>query len=244
MVQAYFRRCWLGLVGVVMAVPDTGALAGGCTSIIDKAERLMVVTASNIDQPAALLETFERASPGQPWHRVGGLRTAVVGKNGLAWGAGYREMAAPSEPLKREGDLRSPIGIYPLGATFGFDAADYPGHMKLEMGRHICVEEPNSQSYGRIIDKSIVEAGVKFDEMAAEQLYRKGVVVDYPADAINKAGSCIFIHVWRAPGKGTAGCVALDEADVGDLRAWASEGPAAIAILTSAVKARFKGCLP
>ena len=37
--------------------------------------------------------------------------------------------------------------------------------------------------------------------MRATLLYRRGLVVDYPTDAANKAGSCIFIHVWRRPGE-------------------------------------------
>lgn len=220
------------------------ALAAQCSAAMQAAERLIVVTVANEDGPSAIIERFERAAPDQPWLAVGGMLQAVVGKKGAAWGAGYRELANTGEPLKREGDLKSPMGIYWLGATFGFDEATYPGHMKLELGRHLCVEDPRSQSYGRIVDSSVVEKGAGFDEMAVEKLYRKGVVVDYPADAANKAGSCIFIHVWRGPGKGTAGCVALDEANVADLQAWTSEKPSAIAILTPAAKARFGACLP
>ena len=236
--------CFALIAMQVFNMERNGAIASECPAALRAAERLVMVTVANEDGPAAIVERFERATPVQPWRAVGALLPAVVGKKGVAWGAGYRELADAGEPLKQEGDLKSPMGIYALGATFGFEAASYPGHMKLEMGRHICVEEPRSQSYGRIVDSSAVEKGIKFDEMAAEKLYRKGVIVDYPADAANKAGSCIFIHVWREPGKGTAGCVALNEGDVGDLQGWASEKPTAIAILTPAAKSRFEGCLP
>ena len=236
----------LAALGVMMTAygGTERAHAESCPPGVANALRLVMVSVADANAPMALLETFERATPGDPWRSVGPLRPAVVGKYGVAWGAGFREMAAPGEPLKREGDLRSPMGIYALGATFGFDQTPLPGHMTLAMERHVCVEEPKSKSYGRIVDSSEVEAGVKYDQMAAEPLYRKGMVVDYPADAANMAGSCIFIHVWREPGKGTAGCVALDENDVMDLRAWASETPSAIAILTADAKGRFKGCLP
>lgn len=224
-----------------LALPAT---AEPCPAALATAHRLVVVTAPDVNAPAAMLETFERDDPTTPWRPIGGLRNAVVGLKGLAWGAGFRHLAADGEPLKQEGDKRSPMGIYSIAAPFGDDDQTLPGYMKLELGRHVCVEEPRSQSYGRIVPSSAVEKGVKFDEMAKEMLYRRGVVVDYPADAANKAGSCIFIHVWRLPGKGTAGCVALDETDVTELRAWAVEKPTAIAIFSVAAKARFASCLP
>lgn len=244
------RRCvrWLVVVllvaNMMMGRAMDAAKAAGCPDSLARSVRLMVVTVGDKNQPVAVLETFERRRSTDRWRVVGTLRPAVVGKNGVAWGAGFREFAQAGDMLKSEGDLRSPMGIYALGRSFGFDAAPLPGHMTLTLRRHVCVEEPRSQSYGRIVDSATVEAGVKYDQMAAEPLYRKGLVVDYPADAANAAGSCIFIHVWREPGVGTAGCVALDELDVGELRTWASGAPGAIAILTPDAKMRFAGCLP
>lgn len=220
------------------------ARAASCPTGLADALRLVVVTVADINRPDAIVETFERAAVDAPWLAAGGLRQAVVGLNGVAWGAGFRHFASDGELLKQEGDRRSPMGIFAVGAPFGSDVQSLPGYMKLEAGRHICVEEPQSRSYSQIVESSAVEKGVKYDEMAAEPLYRRGFVVDYPADAANKAGSCIFLHVWRQPNKGTAGCVAMDEGDVADLRAWVSEKRTAIAILTPAAKARFQGCLP
>lgn len=228
----------------VLGAMMSPATADSCPASLTSALRLVVVTAADMNAPAAMLETFEREGSVAPWRPVGGLRNAVVGLKGLAWGAGFRHLAADGEPLKQEGDKRSPMGIYTIGAPFGADDQMLPGYMKLELGRHVCVEEPSSESYGRIVPASAVGKGVKYDEMAKEVLYRRGVVIDYPADAANKAGSCIFIHVWRQPGKGTAGCVALDEADVATLRTWTVEKPSAIAILSAAAKARFAACLP
>jgi D-alanyl-D-alanine dipeptidase len=226
------------------SIDTRDAHAQACPAALQHALRLVLVTGNDPNAPQALIETFERASPAEIWRSVGGMRQAVIGAKGVAWGAGYRHLARAGEPLKQEGDKRSPMGIYAFGAPFGADAQNLPGYMQLEKGRHLCIEEPKSRSYGRIVDKTVVEPGVKYDEMAAEKLYRRGVVVDYPADAANKAGSCIFIHIWRQPGKGTAGCVALDEQSVADLRSWVSEQPSAIAILTPAAKQHFAACLP
>jgi hypothetical protein len=43
-------------------------------------------------------------------------------------------------------------------------------------------------------------------------MYRRGLLVDYPTNIAARAGSCIFIHVWRAPDRGTGGCVSMPEA--------------------------------
>ena len=64
-------------------------------------------------------------------------------------------------------------------------------------------------------------------------MYRRGLVVDYPTDARKMAGSCIFIHVWRSPTTGTAGCVAMPEPRVEALQDFAADG-AVIAVLPQA----------
>lgn len=55
-------------------------------------------------------------------------------------------------------------------------------------------------------------------------------------------GSCIFVHVWRGPGKGTVGCVGLPEAKVVELQASLQPG-AAIAILPRDAARGFEACL-
>ncbi len=74
-------------------------------------------------------------------------------------------------------------------------------------------------------------------------MYRRGLLVDYPTDARRQAGSCIFIHVWRSPTTGTAGCVAVPEPRVEALQDFA-EGGAVLAILPRGALDRLKGCLP
>ncbi len=242
--EAQMRKLLVGVLAMMAAASHQGVRADQCPDVLANAAQLILVTPMGADQANAIAETFVRSAHGQAWRPVGGMRSAVVGLKGVAWGAGFRHFAMPGEPLKQEGDKRSPMGIYAMGPTFGFEEADYPGHLKLQTDQHICVEEPGAVNYGRIVPRGEVGEGVKFDQMRSEQLYRKGLVVNYPADSANKAGSCIFVHVWRQPGKGTAGCVALDEADVADLQAWASAAPTAIAILTAEARARFTSCLP
>lgn len=230
---------------LLMAIPSsTPVQAGRCPAALESATRLVVVRTADMDATSATLETFERPSTAEAWRPAGGLREAVVGLKGLAWGTQFTHLARPGEPIKQEGDRRSPAGIYAIGAPFGFAPSDEPGYMQLATDQHMCVEDASSPLYGRIVPRSQMPKTLKADQMAAEPLYRTGIVVDYPADRAAKAGSCIFIHVWRQRGKGTAGCVAMEEADVTALRAWLSAAPSAIAILPAIAADRFAGCLP
>jgi len=71
-------------------------------------------------------------------------------------------------------------------------------------------------------------------------LYRRGLVIEYPTDAAAPAGSCIFIHVWRAAGQVTTGCVALPEPRVVAVQDFAEHG-AVIAIVPRGMLDRFFG---
>jgi len=43
-------------------------------------------------------------------------------------------------------------------------------------------------------------------------LYKWGLEIGYNQNPVQKgAGSCIFLHIWRAAGKTTAGCTAMEE---------------------------------
>jgi len=85
--------------------------------------------------------------------------------------------------------------------------------------------------------------------MARISLYRRGIVINYPPNAAAKAGSCIFIHVWRRPGSGTLGCIAASESNVQALQTFAAsvasrQGAAVAAILPAKTLARLRDCLP
>lgn len=204
----------------------------------------MLVITPTMNSARATLQTFERAAPDRPWQPRSDPQTAVVGKAGLGWGLTFRDAAAPGEPLKKEGDKRSPAGIFALGPAFGFGASDLPGYVQIKKGVQICVDDPGSPYYSEIVTRAEAGKGVSGENMGAIPLYRHGLVVDYPTSAKAKSGSCIFVHIWRGPGQGTAGCVAAPETAVEDLQDWAGHGGAVIAILPKGAKGRFPSCLP
>jgi L,D-peptidoglycan transpeptidase YkuD (ErfK/YbiS/YcfS/YnhG family) len=45
-------------------------------------------------------------------------------------------------------------------------------------------------------------------------------VIEHNADGREGAGSCIFAHLWKAPGEPTAGCTAMAEPTMDRLAGW------------------------
>jgi L,D-peptidoglycan transpeptidase YkuD (ErfK/YbiS/YcfS/YnhG family) len=241
----YFGTIHIALVstlGALAIVP--AAQAGSCPRVLDKATHLAIVSAPTMQSVGATLRRYERADAGAAWSPRGSAQPVVVGARGLAWGHLFAAHAQDAEPLKREGDKRTPMGVYPLGATFGFAKNDRPNYLRLTPGANYCVHDTSSPLYGRIVPRSTVGAKVSGEEMSKIPTYKRGIVIDYPPDAAAKGGSCIFVHIWEGEGVGTSGCVALPEAEVASLQEWTKGRHAAIAIVAADTVARFGACLP
>lgn len=238
------------MIRKILAAISLLSLAGcepnvvSCSPVLKDATRLVLVIARSMDDTRATLRTFERSSKDEAWVPSSVPEPAVVGAHGLAWGHPFVSRAEPGEPEKREGDNRTPAGIYAFGATFGFDEAKRDGHLRLASGEHYCVDDVRSPHYGRIVPKSVAGEGMSGEEMAAVEVYKRGIVIDYPPKRQSKAGSCIFVHIWEGEGVGTWGCVALPEARVAHLQDWARAERTVIAILPESALSRFRDCLP
>ena len=113
----------------------------------------------------------------------------------------------------------------------------------LKADESLCVDDPRSKFYNTIRLRAEVDAGTSVEEMWRIPFYRAGLIVEYPTDRDKRRGSCIFIHVWRSPTHGTAGCIALPEARVKLLQQF-SQGGAVLAILPDNALQRLSGCLP
>jgi L,D-peptidoglycan transpeptidase YkuD (ErfK/YbiS/YcfS/YnhG family) len=219
------------------------AAAQDCPAPLVTARRLILVTAARMAETSANLRLFERASPGAPWRAVGPPEPALIGKAGMAWSQFFRGLARGGEPIKVEGDKRAPAGVYSIGRSFGTVASSRPDHLRVTADT-ICVNDPASPAYNTIASRARIGPRVHAENMSrALPMYRRGLLVDYPTDAGRRAGSCIFIHVWRSPKTGTAGCVALPEPRVEALQDFAAGG-AVLAILPQPALGRLPGCLP
>lgn len=135
------------------------------------------------------------------WKLTLGPWPAVIGKNG---------MAEPGQ--KKEGDGKSPAGLYPISLAFGEQdqaITGLPYRMTSELD--IWIDDPLSPLYNQW--SQLPTSARSFEKMRRKDpLYRLGLVVDYNRNpTVSGAGSAIFIHIWRSESKGTAGCAALAE---------------------------------
>ncbi|SED43603.1 L,D-peptidoglycan transpeptidase YkuD, ErfK/YbiS/YcfS/YnhG family [Rhizobiales bacterium GAS188] len=117
--------------------------------------------------------------------------------------------------LKREGDKRTPIGVFPL--RYGlFDAValpDFPRDLAFPFvpAGSAMIWEEDGPHYNRLV---LAEGDERRDERLtrerAERLFDIVVPIGYN-DAVAEAnrGSALFIHAAREDLRGTAGCVAV-----------------------------------
>jgi L,D-peptidoglycan transpeptidase YkuD (ErfK/YbiS/YcfS/YnhG family) len=233
----------MAVVAAASAHSIVAARAQSCPAVLKDARRLVLVTAQTMNDTAATMRLYERASAGENWRPLGTAEPATIGRAGMGWSQFFTRFARRGEPIKVEGDKRAPAGVYSIGRSFGILASSRPDYLQV-MPDTVCVDDPASPAYNQITSRARVGPEVHAENMGkALPMYRRGLLVDYPTDARKKAGSCIFIHVWRSPNTGTAGCVALPEPRMEALQDFAADG-AVLAILPRGALDRLAGCLP
>jgi L,D-peptidoglycan transpeptidase YkuD (ErfK/YbiS/YcfS/YnhG family) len=180
------------------------------------ATHLLVVRSASWDATTARMARYERTKKG--WAQAGTSIDVVLGHGGMGWGRGLHGDSAPAGmdgPVKREGDGRSPAGVFTIGGVYGYDAMPPQGTrvpyvQVTEPWR--CVDDSASSRYNQVFDA----AGATPDWSSAEVMLRddvlhtRVVVVEHNTrPARPGSGSCIFLHVWPGPGSTTTGCTAM-----------------------------------
>lgn len=166
--------------------------------------------------PVARASLWEDGAGG--WQRTWACGEAVAGRAGFA---------APG--AKREGDGRSPSGIFGISLAFGYaptgeTALPYRACTAADRW----VDDPASPDYNRWV--TAPHPARSAERMRREDgLYEFGLVVDYNRDpVVPGAGSAIFVHVRGERAEGTAGCLALPRAEMVTLLRLLRPGAAAV----------------
>ncbi len=205
-------------------------------SPIDNALQLVVFTAADWTATAGTLRRFERSDVRAAWRIAASAMPAVIGRTGLAW-ADSALATDMHQPVKHEGDGKSPAGAFPLDTAFGFAPRGEMSWLKMAYAPLIagsdCVDDEASVHYNTVVDRSSVP---RVDWNSAEHMrqiaqYRLGVIVGYNAVPPKPGrGSCIFLHIWGGQSSTTAGCTALDATRLEALMRWldASRRPALV----------------
>ena len=215
---------------LTFAVALAGAVhAGTAKTPWHDARQMIVVTTSGWNVDHGTLRTFAREGDG--WREVRAAVPVTIGKNGAGWGLGLNAPQTDAGgPVKREGDNRSPAGVFRIGDTFGYAAGVGTAMPYLALNAtEYCVDVSGAKHYNRIVDAKVVGADavkgstepMRRDLHAnGDQRYRMGFVIEQNPRAVPQAGSCIFAHLWKSPTDATAGCTAMTPAVMQSLLAW------------------------
>ncbi len=187
----------------------------------------VVVTIKDWNTLQGTAQLFERIDTNSNWTPKGAKFPVVIGKNGLAWSEEFAYLLSEKpQNFKREGDGKSPAGVFDLTSAFGSNAK--PDFVKLPFTKleksTECVDDTKSASYNKIVDRFKIG---NFDWQSSEKMleigaqYDLGVFVAHNSNPVKKDnGSCIFLHIWKDETTGTAGCTAMKRENIEQILSW------------------------
>jgi L,D-peptidoglycan transpeptidase YkuD (ErfK/YbiS/YcfS/YnhG family) len=178
---------------------------------VGSAGQAIVLTAPSLGATTATLTAYERTSTG--WRTVFGPWTARVGSRGIA-----------PAGAKREGDGRTPSGVY--GFEFFFGVSSDPGvhfpFRRITSRSIVWDDDPASPTYNLWRDTDTDTVGADPEPMYVTPAYEYGAVIAYNADRTPGLGSAIFLH--ESTGGPTAGCVSLPVDQLLQVLRWLDPG--------------------
>lgn len=144
------------------------------------------------------------------WHPVSGAIAATVGRNGIA-----------PKDAKREGDGRTPSGIYDLRLAFGYDPSVTTNlNYRQATDNDFWVDDPKSIQYNQWVIGQPQTASFEYLRRK-DDLYKIAIVIEYNTQPVVPGhGSAIFMHIWKGEGEPTSGCVAFSENNLRKLLSW------------------------
>ena len=236
---------WLIFSSAVMAVAQTAGTPDQTPAKkLKAADKLLVVTTPGWNSVDGTMTRYDRS--GEKWVQAGAAIPVVVGANGLGWDLSIppQERGDLLAPLKHEGDGRSPAGVFPLLETFGFGDKGPTSREYIPLTDSTeCVDDVKSQHYAHIVDRARVPK-VDWDsseKMRQIDVYHLGMVVDYNvANTVPGNGSCIFLHIWKGMGRGTAGCTAMEQQNLERLVQWVGHKQTALVQMPQAEYERLR----
>lgn len=207
-----------------LALPRTPRLpAVLAPSVPLTCKQVVLVLAPDAQSVQARLWLLERN--GERWRTQRGPLACTLGHKGLAWGAGeHGTMPPDGVRIKMEGDKCSPAGVFRI--PFAFGLAPVAPELKLPYTpltpSIIGVDDPMSRYYNQVVDNTKVPRDWESNEpmVRHDRLYQWGAFIAHNPAATPGVGSCIFFHLWPGPGRGTAGCTAMSEADLKQMLTW------------------------
>jgi len=116
---------------------------------------------------------------------------------------------------KREGDGATPAGVHGIvGLLYRPDRLARPADWAVPIRpRDLWCDDPAHEDYNLMVRAPFAASAERL--FRADPLYDLVLITDWNwPRAVRGAGSAIFVHAWRGPGRPTAGCVGLAPEDL------------------------------
>ena len=202
-----------------------------------KTQQLVAVVSSGWNDHDATLTRFSRVKG--RWSMIDSW-PVVIGR-GMAWGVGVHApglIGTLGGAVKREGDKRSPAGVFSLGEVTGYAATAPKGttlRYRRATPRLYCVDDLEASEYNELAlaPTSGAPSWHSTEPMLrSDALYARTIFVQHNPSRAAGAGSCIFVHVWAASGRATIGCTAMPLPQLETLIGWLarSDDPLMVAL--------------
>jgi D-alanyl-D-alanine dipeptidase len=213
------------VIGTFVSILGALSAALDSSPVPASSRQLVLVVTPNESATSGVLYRFERESQGSLWKPLGSEWPIVIGRTGLASGAGLHREPVPGLPMKKEGDGKSPAGVFALTSAFGFEEAGAGLRLPyVQLTKTLeCVDDPGSRYYNRLVDRSEISSPdwKSSEKMREIEEYVFGVVVAQNSEPVEPgAGSCIFLHAWSGPESATVGCTAMPTERIREIVHW------------------------
>jgi L,D-peptidoglycan transpeptidase YkuD (ErfK/YbiS/YcfS/YnhG family) len=167
-----------------------------------------IVVIGEQESMKATLQLWQRSKE-QDWECIENM-DCVIGRGGLT-------------KEKKEGDGKTPTGLYAIGTAFGTDPpppCEWP--YRLTGPHDYWIDDPHSPDYNRwVVYEGDPDSRWKSYERLTNPLYNRALVIRYNEDpVIAGKGSAIFFHRWAGPDQPSAGCVTVSEEQVLRVLCW------------------------
>jgi len=190
--------------------------------------QLIIIITEDWEANKGYLQYFERNKYDDNWNSKTQPFEIAIGKNGLAWGYGLHGNQLSNYKTKKEGDGKSPAGVFNLGFVFGYNKPEEVKTLKMPYfyshSKCFCIDDVNSEFYNLVIDSTLItNADWKSREKMKlkNDLYKWGITIENNSTPrIKGNGSCIFFHIWDEKEKPTAGCTVMSESKLVEIIYW------------------------
>ena len=215
----WFRLFFIGL----------SLLGAAGAGVPPDSRQLLVAIAKDWDSDKALLWAMDRTDQG--WAPAFDAPIEVLlGRNGLAWGRGVEPTKAPGGLVKREGDRRTPAGIFKIGRIYG-EAEKLPGgsvYPYRQIGRwDAWVDDLKNPYYNRhyIAKPGKVPPWFESQRMRlGDAAYEFRIEIRHNADPpVPGFGSAIFFHIRRGEDRPSSGCTVMTRSNLVKVIQWLRE---------------------